>query len=243
MATIPGLGKLRFVLSPVAILITSSLAMMLEVSGRAAVVGDAASPVLQFIEPANGAVFSTRDEIPIVLRAFATNDVFLTADVFADQFKIATASYCCALCPCWAPQPGDETILQIPVPWDGTRPPPRPWQGWTNVPAGTHRLTARATGDNGTMVEAAPVTITVIDRTLRIFLRADGGATLVIDQGSLVAGSYDLEASQDLRAWTRLGSFEPGNVAAFYFDVPPDNARAKKFYRAVFIPPPSFSNH
>ena len=177
------------------------------------------------------------DEIPIVLRAVASNDVFSTAEVFANQSPIATVSYCCSLCPCFYPQEGQELILQIPVPWDLTRPPWRPWQGWTNVQAGSHRLTARATGRNGSMVEAAPVNITVIDRTLRIFVGSDGTVTLVIQQGSLVPGGYDLETSQDLHTWSRLGPFGPGNVAAFYFDVPPESARERRFYRSVYVPP------
>jgi hypothetical protein len=114
----------------------------------------------------------------------------------------------------------------------------RPWQGWTNVQAGSYRLTARAAGKNGTLVEAAPVTITVLDLHLEIFMNSDGRVTLVISQGSLVPGGYDLEASQDLRTWTRLGSFEPGDVAAFYFDVPPESARERRFYRSVYVPPP-----
>jgi hypothetical protein len=113
----------------------------------------------------------------------------------------------------------------------------RPWQGWTNVFAGTYQLTARATGEIGTVVEAVPVTITVIDRTLEVFGNGDGSFTLVIPQGSLVPGGYDLEASADLHSWTRLGPFEPGNVAAFYFDVPSEAARGKRFYRSVYIPP------
>jgi hypothetical protein len=53
----------------------------------------------------------------------------------------------------------------------------------------------------------------------------------------MVRGGYDLEASRDLRAWTRLGAFQPGNVAAFYFDVPPEIATDQRFYRSLFIPP------
>ncbi len=194
------------------------------------------SPLLEFIQPTNNAVFSTRDEIPIVLRAYASNDVFPTADVFAHFQKIATVSYCCTLCPCAAPFPGYETILQIPVPWQGGMPPPRAWQGWTNVLAGMYQLTAHATGQNGMVVDAVPVTITVIDRTLEIFANRDGSVTLVIPRGSLVPGRYDLEASADLHSWTRLGAFGPGDVAAFYFDVPPESARGKRFYRSVYIP-------
>jgi hypothetical protein len=195
------------------------------------------SPILEFIQPTNGAVFSTSDEIPIMLRAVASNDVFFGADVFANNAKIATVSYCCAFCPCAHPIEGNETTLQIPVPWSDGRPPSRPWQGWTNVPARNYRLTARATGENGTVLNATPVNITVIDRTLEIFVQSDGGVTLSIREGAMVRGRYDLEASQDLQTWTRLGSFGPGNVAAFYWDVPPETAKAKRFYRSVFIPP------
>src|SRR5438093_998330 len=116
------------------------LAMLLATAVQAGLPGEAPLPVLEFLAPTNNAVFSTLDEIPIVLRAFASNDVFLSADVLANHSKIATASYCCALCPCFRPLEGQETILQIPVPWQDGRPPPRPWQGWTNVQAGSYRL-------------------------------------------------------------------------------------------------------
>ena len=204
---------------------------------QAASDGETSMPVLEFIEPANNAVFSTLDEIPIVLRAFAPNDVFSVADVSANQQHIATVQYCCAFCPCARPIAGQETILQIPVPWNGELPPPRIWQGWTNVQAGSHRLTARATGENGTELDAAPITITVVDLTLHIFVTPEGAVTLVIPQGSLVQGEYDLEASEDLLSWTRLGPFQPGNVAAFYYEVPPATARQNRFYRSVYVPP------
>jgi hypothetical protein len=202
-----------------------------------AVAGETPQPILEFIEPTNNAVFSTLDEIPIVLRALAPNDVILMANLFADQQAIADVQYCCWLCPCARPPEGQETILQIPIPWDGGTPPPRTWQGWTNVHAGIRRLTARAVGENGTVVEASPVTVTVLDLTLRIYVNADGAVTLVIPQSSMVPGGYDLEASQDLHTWTRLGPFAPGNVAAFYFDPAPESAHPRKFYRSVYVPP------
>jgi hypothetical protein len=198
---------------------------------------DAQTPILEFIQPTNGALFSTLDEIPIMLRAVASNDVFLTAEVLANGVKIADVSYCCAFCPCYRPRAGDETTLQIPAPWQNGSPPPNPWRGWTNVPARRYQLTARATGDNGTMLQAAPVTITVIDRTLWIFARSDGSATLTIPQGSMVPGRYDCEISEDFRSWTYLGPFQPGNVAAFFFDPPPTMPRDRRFYRSVYVPP------
>jgi len=226
-----------FVLNLIAMLASYLLTMCVTLSLHAGPAGDGQLPVLEFIQPTNNALFSTLDEIPIVLRAVASNDVFLTGEVFANNGKIGDVSYCCALCPCYRPQPGQETTLQIPVPWENGKPPPRSWRGWTNVPARSYRLTARATGENGTIVEAAPVTITVFDRTLYIFVRSDGSVVLVILQGSMTLGGYDLEASQDLLTWTRLGPFEPGDVAAFYFDVPPETAREKRFYRSVYLPP------
>jgi len=193
-------------------------------------------PLLEFLEPTRNTIFSTLDEIPIKLRAFASNDVFLSGEVFANGDKIADVSYCCWLCPCARPLPDQATILQIPVREHPADSPWRAWKGWTNVHAGVYQLTARAVGEEGTTVQAAPVRIIVIDRTLRINVQRDGTVTLTIPQGSLVPGSYDLEASSDLRTWTRLGPFEPGNVAAFYFDTPPLNARGRRFYRSVYHP-------
>jgi hypothetical protein len=213
------------------------VAMLWLTAAPATAAGGTNAPVLQFVEPTNNAVFSTLDEVPIVLRASASNDVFLSAEVLANHQRIATAQYCCPFCPCARPLEGQETTLQIPVPWENGRPPARTWQGWTNVQAGRYRLTARATGENGTMVEATPVDILVLDLTLRIFLGPGGSAALVIQEGSLVTGGYDAEVSQDLRTWTRLGPFQPGNVAAFYFDKPPEDARERRFYRSVYIPP------
>jgi hypothetical protein len=68
-------------------------------------------------------------------------------------------------------------------------------------------------------------------------VRDDGAVSLRIPQGSMVPGGYDVEASQDLQTWTRLGPFLPGNVAAFYYEVPPDSARKARFYRSVYVPP------
>ncbi len=196
--------------------------------------GEVSLPILQFLQPANGSVFSTQDEIPVVLRAFAPNDVFLNAEVFANLDPIATATFCCPLCPCARPTAGMQTTLQIPAPWSGGPPPP-PWIGWRNPTAGTYRLTARAFGENGTVVEAAPVTITIVDLTLHISFNPDGTVLLVIPQGSMVPGGYDLEVSDDLHSWSRQGAFSPGDVAAFYQDQPPVNAR-RRFYRAIYVP-------
>ena len=49
-------------------------------------------------------------------------------------------------------------------------------------------LTSQATGLNGAVVKAAPVTITVVDATLDIVVRPDGTVVLTIPQGSVVPG-------------------------------------------------------
>ena len=195
--------------------------------------------LLQFIQPTNGAIYSMRDEIPVVLRASVPGDVIFSADVFANfHQKIGTAMYCCPVCLCVRPEPGRETILQFPASYNGIAPPGGLWQGWTNVPAGEYELTAKAVSEKGTTVQATPVNITVVDRTLHIGRNTDGTFVLSIAMGAMVMGSYDLEISEDLVTWTRLGPFSPGNVAAFYWDRPPEDARVR-FYRSVFVRPPT----
>ena len=96
-----------------------SLALLLTLLRPAGVAGEGPPAVLDFLQPTNHAVFSTTDEVPIMLRASAPDDVFLSAGVFGNSQPIASVSYCCSLCPCARPQPGQETILQIPVPVRG----------------------------------------------------------------------------------------------------------------------------
>lgn len=199
---------------------------------RMATAGDGKPAVLEFIEPADGGIFSTLDEIPVALRAFAPGDAFFSAEVKVDGRVLATAQYCCPMCPCPKPPDGQETTLRIPVPWNGGTPPKNPWQGWRPGHPGIYRLTATAIGRNGTVLESAVLTITVIDLNLRISVGSDGGVILVLPQGSLVSGGFDLEASDDLTVWARLGPFQPGAIAAFYYDTPPAETR-RRYYRAV----------
>jgi len=91
---------------------------------------DAQVAALEFNQPTNNAVFSNLEEVPILVRGAAMeHDVFAVGELFADGKKIADLSYCCALCPCAAPQVGQETILQIPVARNETTAPSRPFQG------------------------------------------------------------------------------------------------------------------
>ena len=106
----PGIKSLRW------FSLQSLFAGLLTTLMHAAPLAAAETAVLEFIAPTNNAVFSTRDEVPIVLRASASNDVFLMADLFANNYHIAALSYCCSLCPCARPIAGQQTTLQIPVP-------------------------------------------------------------------------------------------------------------------------------
>jgi hypothetical protein len=201
---------------------------------RFAVGGESA--FLQFVEPAAGAIFRAGEEIPLSLKAFVPDDVVLSAQISVNDAPEADAVYCCPLCPCPQPKPGQETILRIPAVWNSGPPPAELWRGWKPPHAGVFRLTASATSQNGTVISAAPVTVTVVDLDLYISLNPEGGVLFVIRQGSLVPGGYEMEVSEDLLTWARLGEFQPGAVAAFFADVPPPGATAL-FYRAVYTPP------
>ena len=174
---------------------------------------------LDFLAPHEGAIYA--EGVPIALEAlgvFTLGEVDREVEFYADGVLIGRST---------PPALGRPSIPCLPNVHTFT---------WTNPPAGRHTLTARSEISLDTWVEAPPVRITVIDQTLHIFVQDDGTVTLVIRLGSLFPGGYDLEASSDLRTWTRLGPFQPGNVAAFYFDTPPSNARGRRFYRSVYHP-------
>ena len=221
---------------PAALFRVSSLLAVILVALASRTPAQLPAPELEFLSPASDALYSTRDEIPIVLRSVAPNDLIVAADVSTPGEFIGTAVFCCPFCPCARPVEGQELILQIPVPWENGHPPSRTWQGWTNLPAGIHYLTARAVSQNGTPVEAKPVIVTIIDLTLHILVRPDRTVGLVIPQGSLTNGHFDAEGSEDLHTWTRLGSFSPGNVAAFFQDEQPASTFKQRYYRSVYVP-------
>ncbi|MFN0125969.1 MAG: hypothetical protein ACKV19_04705 [Verrucomicrobiales bacterium] len=148
-----------------------SLALLLLTSAT----GAGQTAVLEFTEPRDGAVYSTLDEIPVALRAADANDVFLSAEVLVDGHVLGTAQYCCSWCPCPNPPDGLETTPRLPTPWDGELPPPPDqWRGWKPGHPGIFRLTARATGRNGTVVQTGPITIVVFDPHPRLQVGADG---------------------------------------------------------------------
>ncbi len=194
-------------------------------------------PLLEVVEPVHGGVFALSEAIPLVLHAAVADDVITRAEVLVNGEPLATAVFCCVWCPCARPRAGQETTLQLPAVWDGVGEPPLPWRGWRAPRAGTYRVAARGMGEEGTEVEAAAVTITVVDLALQLSLLDDGAAWLVLPEGALVPGGWDLEVSEDLTDWTRLGAFSAGAVAAFYLDPPSASPRGSRFYRAVYTPP------
>lgn len=194
-------------------------------------------PVLEFLEPASDAVFLTGAEIPLVLRGEAPDEIVSGAEVFVDGQSVGTAVYCCRLCPCAAPSEGMALVLQLPSPEDEF-PGGRPWQGLTGLTPGIHRITARAVASGGTVLDAAARSVTVLpiraeDLLLSVSLNPAGTLGFVIPGGSLVPGGFAMWLSHDLIHWTRLGEFNPGNVAAFYSDVPDPLDPRPRYYRAV----------
>ena len=194
-------------------------------------------PLLEVVAPVHGGVFALSEAIPLVLHAAVADDVITRAEVLVNGEPLATAVFCCVWCPCARPWAGQETTLQLPAVWDGVGEPPPPWRGWRAPRAGTYQVAARGLGEEGTEVVAAAVTITVVDLALQLSLMDDGAAWLVLPEGALVPGGWNLEVSEDLTNWTRLGAFSAGAVAAFYLDPPPSAPRGSRFYRAVYTPP------
>lgn len=194
-------------------------------------------PELEFAEPLAHSVYSNKDEIPVLIHASAAEDAILAAELFVDGDSVGDASFCCPFCPCAYPSDGMDTWLQRFAPWVDGKPPEKMVEGLPPLRAGMHRLVAKAVSRNGIVIESRPVTVLVVDRSLTIHRQTDGTVVLVIPEGSMTPGHFDLEASPDLNAWTRIGEFSPGNVAAFFTDPPRIPPWPNRYYRSVFVPP------
>lgn len=192
---------------------------------------------MEFAEPLSNAVYSNKDEIPVLIHASAAEDAILSAELFVDGVSAGVASFCCPFCPCAYPIDGMDTWLQRFAPWEDGKPPLKMVEGLPPLRAGSHRLVAKAFSRNGAVLESAPVTLLVVDRSIAIHHQADGSVQLVIREGSMTPGHFDLEVSADLNSWTRVGEFLPGNVAAFFTDPPQIPPWPSRYYRSVFVPP------
>lgn len=200
-----------------------------------------ASPGAEFrlIEPAPGAVFDEGEPIPVAAFAWAPDDLFTSAEFFANQQSIGIGIFCCPLCPSAHPSPGIATTLQIPFPLaPGETPRPNPWQGWVGATPGTHLLIARTTCANGTQLETAPITIHVRPaprRTLQLSIqRAEGNKLqFALIDGAISMTGFTMQRSHDLKTWEAFGEFSPGAVTAF-FETPLDtNETRPVFFRAI----------
>jgi len=193
---------------------------------------------LRFVNPANNSEYKLGVEIPVQLSAYSPADVFASSELFANGSSFATANYCCWLCPCAAPTAGITTTLQIPAPHEENKPSTHPWQGWIPTSPGTYVLTARATGENGTLLEAPPimVRVNVPNLHLSIYLDPDGTLRFSLLNGSLGTTAYVMELSHDLKVWDPLGNFSPGDVSAFFQEKPDSNDSRPRYYRAVAAP-------
>lgn len=194
-----------------------------------------AQPYLRFEAPVDGSRFKLGEEVPVVLTAHSDDDVFGGASVYVDGAFLADAISCCPLCPCAHPTAGITTTLQIPATPGEVIPGGRVWTGWTPPGPGRFVLTASASGENGTAVEATPVTVIVeaLDLTLRVNRNVGGEVLFALAEGSLVAGGFEMQLSHDLVTWVSIGTFEPGNVAAFFRDRPDPADARPRFYRAI----------
>ncbi len=215
-----------------AALFTLGLCFALECAGSAG-----PGPSLEFAEPVADSVYSNTDEIPVLIHASATEDAILAAELFVDGDSVGDATFCCPFCPCAYPTDGIDTWLQRFAPWVDGKPPVKMVEGLPPLRAGMHRLVARAVSRNGALIESLPVTVLVVDRSLAIHRQTDGTVGLVIPEGSMTPGHFDLEVSPDLNTWTRIGEFLPGNVAAFFTDPPLIPPWPRRYYRSVFVPP------
>lgn len=200
-----------------------------------------AGPIAEFrlIEPVAGAVFDEGQPIPIVAFASSPNDVFTSAEFFANGVPIGVGISCCPLCPCAFPTPGIATTLQIPFPLGpGETPHPNPWQGWVGATPGSYLLTARTSGANGMQLETTPVRIHVRalqPRLLQLAIQRTEGNKLqfALIDGAISTTGFVMERSHDLTTWERIGDFSPGNVTAF-FEVQLDaNETRSVFFRAL----------
>lgn len=200
---------------------------------------DAQERYLRFEAPLDGSHFKVGVEVPVVLTAHAADDVYGGASVFVDGAFLAVATFCCPLCPCAHPTAGITTTLQIPATPGEINPGGPVWKGWIPPGPGKFVLTASASGENGTSVEAPPVTVIVeaLDLTLRVNRGVEGEVVFALGEGSLMPGGFEMQLSHDLTTWMSIGMFEPGNVAAFFRDKPDPADTRPRYYRAVSLPP------
>ena len=109
-------------------------------------------PLVSLVFPADGAVFYTSENIPMVACARDLDGSVASVEFFADGVSLGVVT-----------QP-----VSILPPFDGPIPPlpPMPPYGpfvlvWTNAPIGPHTLTAKATDNDGASSLSDPVGITV----------------------------------------------------------------------------------
>ena len=108
--------------------------------------------MISIVGPPDGAVFYTPVNLPIVACANDLDGAVVSVEFFADDISLGVVTNPVSILP---PLGGPVTVLP-------PMPPYRPFAlVWSNVPAGPHALTAKASDNAGASTLSSPVNITV----------------------------------------------------------------------------------
>jgi len=161
----------------------------------------ARTPVVTLDEPRNGTTFGVSAGVPCTATVDSPDSKVVRVDFLADGQGIGFA----------------------------THEPFTIW--WTNLPAGRHTLTARATDEFGITGQSGAVTVTVGDMNVnpaRSFALSDGAFQLqVVGQGGL---AFQIEGSANATDWTPLTTNTLTGETYDYVDAQATNY-SQRFYR------------
>ncbi len=161
-------------------------------------------PVVSFIEPTNGEIFSTPADIQLIAGATDPDGYAVNVEFFANSVSLGIVSNFAVIDPPGSPglPPGSRAFFFT----------------WSNVPAGKYVLTAKATDNGGASNSSVPVTIAVqpippqtnIPPVVRIISPANGAVFHAPINLPLYAFAVDLDGFVN-----SVQFFENGNSLGF----------------------------
>ncbi|MBI5383221.1 MAG: PKD domain-containing protein [Verrucomicrobia bacterium] len=168
-------------------------------------------PRVYFSSPANGAVYSLRDTVPLSVLAWAGSGATVRqVEFLVDGVKLGES-------------------LTPPYRYD-----------WSNLPPRVHLLTARAVDSRGSVLVSEPVSVTVALQTATNLLIASNSVWKYLDNGSNLGTNWSQLTFNDA-AWAsgaaRLGYGNDGEATPVSYG---GNANAKfitTYFRRAFVPP------